>query len=149
MSTFFNDIRFAFRMLGKHAFINSLAILALAVGIGANSALFSMIHGVLLSPLPFLEPDRIMAIQCEIRDLETNASGPDYLDWKAQNEVFSDLVAIDMDSKFNLTGAGEPIAIKGWRVTTGFYDLLGAQPSMGRGFLPEESVAGGGSVKRC
>ena len=126
MSTFYKDLRYAFRMLRKHAFINSLAILALAVGIGANSSLFSMIHGILLSPLPFPEPDRIMVVQCEIRDLETNASGPDYLDWKEQNQVFSDLIAIDVDRKFNLTGAGEPIAIKGWRVTTNFCDLLGA-----------------------
>jgi len=133
-------------MLRKRAFINSLAVLALAVGIGANSSLFSMIHGILLSPLPFPEPDRIMVVQCEIRDIETNASGPDYLDWKEQNEVFSDLVAIDMDGKFNLTGAGEPIVIKGWRVTTNFHDLLGAQPSVGRSFLPEESVAGDNRV---
>jgi len=146
MSHLINDLRYAFRMLSKHAFVNSLAILALAVGIGANSSLFSMIHGILLSPLPFPEPDRIMVVQCEIRDLESNASGPDYLDWKEQNKVFSDLVAIDMDSKFNLTGAGEPIAIKGWRVTTGLYDLLGAQPSVGRSFLPEESVAGNNRV---
>ncbi len=87
-----------------------------------------------------------MMVQCEIRDIETGASGPDYLDWKEQNRVFSDLVAIDMNGKFNLTGAGEPIAIKGWRVTTGFYDLLGAQPSVGRSFLPEESVAGNNRV---
>ena len=142
MSTFFNDIKFAFRMLSKHAFINSLAILALAIGIGANSALFSVIHGVLLSPLPFPEPDRIMLVQSEIRDLETGVSGPDYLDWNEQNEVFSDLVAIEREGKFYLTGAGDPIAIKGWRVTTNFYDVMGAQPSMGRSFLPEESVAG-------
>jgi len=133
-------------MLSKHAFINSLAILVLAVGIGANSSLFSMIHGVLLSPLPFQEPDRIMAIQCEIRDIEAGASGPDYLDWKEQNEVFSDLIAIDMNGKFNLTGAGEPVSIKGWRVTTNFYDSLGAKPSIGRGFLPEESITGNNQV---
>jgi len=133
-------------MLRKHAVINGLAILALAVGIGANSSLFSMIHGVLLSPLPFPEPDRIMAIQCDIRDIETGASGPDYLDWKQQNEVFSELVAIDMDGTFNLTGAGDPVAIKGWRVTTGFYDLLGAPPSVGRSFLPEEAVTGNNRV---
>jgi len=142
MSTFQNDLRYAFRMLRKHAFVNSLAILALAVGIGANSSLFSMIHGVLLSPLPFPEPDRIMVVQCEIRDLETQASGPDYLDWKEQNGVFSDLVAVDTDRTFNLSGTGEPIAIQGWRVTTNFYDLLGAEPSLGRPFLPEESTAG-------
>jgi putative ABC transport system permease protein len=87
-----------------------------------------------------------MAIQCEIQDIKTGASGPDYLDWKEQNKVFSDLVAIDMDGKFNLTGAGEPISIKGWRVTTNFYDSLGAKPSIGRGFLPEESIAGNNQV---
>jgi len=146
MRKLISDVRYAFRMLSKHAFINSLAILVLAVGIGANSALFTMIHGVLLSPLPFIEPDRIMLLRCHIRGLDTGASGPDYLDWKEQNEVFSDLVAIDGDSKFNLTGAGEPIAIRGWRVTTNFYDLLGAKPSVGRGFLPEESIAGNNRV---
>lgn len=146
MNQLISDVRFAFRMLGKHAFINSLAILALAIGIGANSALFSVIHGVLLSPLPFPEPDRMMMVQCRIGDIETASSGPDYLDWKEQNQVFSDLVAIERDGKFNLTGAGDPIAIKGWRVTTNFYDVLGAQPSVGRSFLPEESVAGDNRV---
>jgi len=129
-------------MLRKHALVNTLAILVLAVGIGANSSLFSVIYGILLSPLPFPEPDRIMMVQCEIRDLEYKASGPDYLDWKEQNGVFSDLVAIDPDRTFNLSGTGEPIAIKGWRVTTNLYDLLGAEPALGRPFLPEESTAG-------
>ena len=141
-----SDLRYAFRMLSKHAFVSSLAIFTLAIGIGANSSLFSVIHGVLLSPLPFPEPDRVVVVQCEIRNIETSASGPDYLDWKKQNDVFSDLAAIDMDRKFNLTGAGEPIAIEGWQVTTNFYDLLGIQPSVGRSFLPEESIAGNNRV---
>ena len=146
MTTLFNDIKYGFRMLSKHAFINSLAILALAVGIGANSALFTMIHSVLLSPLPFTEPDRIMLVRCEIRGLDTQASGPDYLDWRIQSETFSELAAIEMGAKINMTGIENPMTLKGWRITTNLYDLLGAKPSMGRGFLPEESIAGNNRV---
>ena len=126
--TLITDIKYGFRMLNKHAFINSLAILALAVGIGANSALFTMIYSVLLSPLPFTEPDRVMLVRCDIRGLDTGASGPDYLDWKVQNEVFSELAAIERDAKINMTGIENPMTLKGWRVTTDFYDLLAAKP---------------------
>ena len=142
MRRLISDVRYAFRMLSKHAFINSLAILVLAVGIGANSALFTMIHGVLLSPLPFTEPDRIMLVRCDIRGLDTGASGPDYLDWGVQNKAFSELAAIDMDAKINMTGIENPKTLKAWRITTNLYDLLGVKPSMGRSFLPEESIVG-------
>jgi len=142
MRKLISDVRYAFRMLSKHAFINSLAILVLAVGIGANSALFTMIHGVLLSPLPFTEPDRIMLVRCDIRGLDTGASGPDYLDWGVQNKAFSELAAIDMDAKINMTGIENPKTLKAWRITTNLYDLLGVKPSMGRSFLPEESIVG-------
>jgi len=146
MTAFFTDIKYSFRVLSKHAFMNSLAILVLAVGIGANSALFTMIHGVLLSPLPFTEPDRIMLVRCDIRGLDTQASGPDYLDWKVQNKAFSELTAIEMEAKINLTGIENPKTLKGWRVTTDLYDLLDTKPSMGRGFLPEESIDGNNRV---
>jgi len=113
MSTLWHDIRFGFRMLMKTPGVTVFAVLAVAIGIGANTALFSMIHGVLLSPLPFPHPERMMWVATFWDDLgESNVSGPDYLDWAEQNTTFEELCALQAMCKFSLIGQGDPVALR-------------------------------------
>jgi len=143
MASLFQDIRFGFRMLLKNPNVSIFAALALAIGIGANTALFSLIYNVLLSPLPFPHPEEIMWLQTTWRGGgQGSTSGPDYLDWTEQNTVFQELCAMDTYCKFSLTGMGEPKALVGFRATTNFFDAVGGPPAIGRGFLPEESESG-------
>ncbi|MEW6234484.1 MAG: ABC transporter permease [Candidatus Omnitrophota bacterium] len=143
MTSLIQDIRFGFRMLLKNPNVSIFAALALAIGIGANTALFSLIYSVLLSPLPFPQPEEIMWVQTTWRGGgQGNSSGPDYLDWVEQNTVFQELCAMQTDCKFSLTGMGEPKALLGIRATTNFFDAIGGTPALGRGFLPEESEGG-------
>ena len=129
-------------MFAKSPAVTALVVAALAIGIGANSALFTVIHNVLLSPLPFPDAEEIVVVNCQIRGMEAGVSGPDYLDWKEQNQVFKQLCAIEASVKLNLTGTDEPISLQGWRVTGNFYELFGIQPFLGRGFFPDEFTSG-------
>ncbi len=143
LATVFQDIRFGLRMLLKNPSVTFFAMLALAVGIGANTALFSLIYNVLLSPLPFPDPEKMMWVQTTWRTGgQGSSSGPDYLDWVEQNTVFEELCAMRMGIKLNLTGMGEPKALKGIQTTTNFYKTVGDKPILGRPFLPEEEEAG-------
>ncbi len=141
-----HDIRFSLRMLYKNYGITIFAILALAIGIGANTALFSLIHGILLSPLPFPEPDRLMWVTSTRNGQDNSTSGPDYLDLAEQNTVFDELCALQAMCRFNVTGQDTPIAVFGFRVTTNFFDVMTVNDSTamvyGRKFRPEESQWG-------
>lgn len=143
LATVFQDIRFGLRMLLKNPSVTIFSVLALAIGIGANTALFSLIYNVLLSPLPFPEPEKIMWIQTVWRGGGPGSnSGPDYLDWVEQNTVFEELCAMRMGVKLNLTGMGEPKSLKAIQATTNFYKTVGDKPILGRQFLPEEAETG-------
>ncbi len=143
MSSLTQDIRFGFRMLWKYPSVTIFAVLALAIGIGANTALFSLIYNVLLSPLPFAEPEEIMWIQSRWSSGDRGTcSGPDYLDWVEQNTVFENLAAMNMDCHFSLTGLGEPKALVGVEVSTNFFTATLDKMTLGRSFLPEESQSG-------
>jgi len=143
MTFLFQDIRFGIRMLLKNPSVTLFAVLALAIGIGANTALFSLIYNVLLSPLPFSQPDKLVWVQTVWRGGgQGSNSGPDYLDWVEQNTVFQSLCAMQMGIKMNLTGMEEPKALKGVRATTNLFETIGGAPFLGRGFLPEEAEIG-------
>jgi predicted permease len=146
MGTLSQDIRFGVRMLAKRPAFTAIVVLVLAVGIGVNSALFSVFKTVVLSPLPFPQPERIMFVNSTVKGLENMISGPDYVDWREQNQVFSALCAVQLDQRYTLTGAGSPRVMRGWEVTTDFHQVLGVQPYLGRWFLPEDAAQGKANV---
>jgi predicted permease len=142
MDTLLQDFRYGLRMLLKAPAFVVIAVLTLALGIGANTALFSIVSSVLLSPLPFHEPDRLMAVYSSNREFRNaSISYPNFLDWVRNNRSFSDLAAFRQDS-FELTGMGEPERLKVEMVSANFFPLLGVQPVIGRQFLVAEDQAG-------
>ncbi len=130
------DIRFGLRMLRKNPGFTAMAVLTLALGIGANTALFSVVNAVLLRPLPFENSSRLVWSWGNCKHcVEAAVSPSDFLDYRAQNHTFEYYGAMDSsDSLFNLAGSDKPIQIKGAMVTAGFFDALGIQPRYGRVF---------------
>jgi putative ABC transport system permease protein len=123
-----------------------VAVLTLALGIGANTAIFSVVHAVLLKPLPYKDADRLVMVweQNPERGWYQNVvSAANFLDWRRQNDVFTQMAAVDPGKAFNITGTGSPEEVRGERVTTNLFTLLGVRPIMGRDFLPEEDKPGG------
>lgn len=138
------DLRYAFRMLAKSPGFSIVAVLVLALGIGANTAIFSVINSLLLRPLPFHDSDRLALIW------ETNAkqgisregpSGSNFLDWKAQSHSFKDMAALEIGTG-TVTGFGEPEQVPALRVSTNLLTMLGARPALGRVFTPEDGKGG-------
>ena len=144
MKTIWQDIRYGARMLTKRPGFTLTAVVVLALGIGANTALFSVVHSVLLSPLPFGDPERLVLVQTFWRSSggTGSVSGPDYIDWAERNQVMDGLCAFDT-CRLSLTGSGEPLALQGFRATANFFDVLKPNKmALGRGFRPDESQAG-------
>jgi putative ABC transport system permease protein len=136
------DLRFAFRQLLKSPGFTLAAILTLGVGIGINVAIYSVIHSVLLSELPYPEPDRLVAISETIGDSPWPTSYPDYLDWRAAQDSFGD-IAVSRRDDFNLTGDGEPERFSGLFVTASYFRVIKVSPKVGRTFFDEEDSAPG------
>src|SRR5262245_43833187 len=147
MNTIWQDLRYGARMLSKNPGFTAVAVITLALGIGANAAIFSVVNATLLRPLPFDDPDRLIMIrETKLPQFpEFSVSPGNFLDWKKQNTVFERLVAMQ-DASFNLIGVSDPERLRGMRVTDGFFAMLGARPRMGRDFLPEEDQPGGAKV---
>jgi putative ABC transport system permease protein len=147
METLLNDVRYGVRMLVRNPGFTVVSVIALALGIGANAAIFSVVNGVLLSPLPFKEPERLMMIrETKLPQFpEFSVASGNFLDWKKQNTVFERLVAF-RGSSLNLIGTGDPERLRGLKVTEGFFAMLGAQPQLGRDFLLEEDQPGRNNV---
>ncbi|MFP5264635.1 MAG: ABC transporter permease [Blastocatellia bacterium] len=143
METLIQDLRYGLRAMLKSRGFTAVAIIALALGIGANTAIFSVVNTVLLRPLPFKDPDRLVAvIETKLPQFpEFTASPGNFIDWQKQNTVFEQIEAV-RQLAYNLSGAGEPERIRSARVTAGMFDMLGIKPAQGRGFLPEEDQAG-------
>ncbi|MDQ3172948.1 MAG: ABC transporter permease [Acidobacteriota bacterium] len=140
MESLIKDIRYGVRSLLKHPGFTCIAVLTLALGIGANTAIFSVVNAVLLRMLPFREPDRLVMVweDASLAGFPRNTPAPaNYADWKSQNQVFEEMAALDQRS-FNLTGDGEPEKIEANGVTANFFGLLGIKPILGRVILPEE-----------
>jgi putative ABC transport system permease protein len=140
MESLLKDIRYGIRTLLKNRGFTSVAVLALALGIGANTALFSVVNALLLRPLPFKDPDQLVQVwEADVKhgqNTETVAY-PNFADWREQNDVFGQIVAYT-DRTFNLTGAAEPERIQGAIVSPAFFPMLRIKPILGRVFLPEE-----------
>jgi len=144
METFWQDLRYGWRMLRRSPGFTAVAVLTLAVGIGANAAIFSIINTVLLRPLPFQDSDRIVLVW----DTDPNrkiargtASAAEFLDWRDQNHVFEELSAW-RTWFYNLTGNGEPEQVWGVHTSGNFFRLLKVTPALGRDFLPDEEQPG-------
>ncbi|HEV2299207.1 MAG TPA: ABC transporter permease [Candidatus Acidoferrales bacterium] len=144
--TLWQDIRFALRMLRKSPGFTAVAILTLALGIGANTALFSVVNGVLLNPLPYPQPDRLVVIYAKEQGVtRPSISYLNFLDWVRDNRSFSALAAYRGDL-FLLTGIGDPESVPTERVSASLFPLLGVKPVAGRVFRPEEDQLGAGPV---
>src|SRR5215470_5633679 len=141
MGTFLHDLRYGFRMLLKHKGFTAVAILALGLGVGANTAIFSLVNGVLLRALPFPNSDRIIYIEGKnpaAGITDSNISFLDFTDWSQQTDLFANTAAYWTGSgQFGADGA-EPERVPRAGVTTGFFPVLGVQPLLGRAFRPEE-----------
>ena len=144
MNTLFADIRFGARMLLKNPTMTIIALLALTLGIGANTAIFSVVNAVLLRSFPYYDADRIALVWEKKQGGRTDQNVinlGNFMDWKEQNQVFSDM-AVFFDRSFNLTGNGEPEEIPVQFATTNLFSVLGTNPLLGRTFQAEEGGAG-------
>jgi predicted permease len=138
------DVRYGVRMLLKNPAFTAIAVLALALGIGANSAIFSVVNTLLLRPLPYKNPDQLVVIWENATHLgfpKNTPSPANFLDWQKQNTLFEAMGAF-AERSFNLTGVGEPERLDGRRVSANLFDLLGVKPLLGRNFVPEEDKPG-------
>ncbi len=134
MNSILQDLKYSLRTLAKSPAFALVAILTLALGIGANTAIFSVVNAVLLRPLPFKNPSRLIWSWGKCPLCDGGAVSPaDFQDYRAQNHSFASYGAMSVgDSLFNLTGNENPIQIKGSMITAGFFDALGIQPRYGR-----------------
>ena len=140
------SLRFAVRMLMKNPGVSLVAVITLALGIGANTAIFSVINGVLLRPLPYTHPERLVALWERVPTHgQWRASPANFFDWKKQSTVFEGMSAYG-GSAMTLTGIGEPEQLLGTRVSDGYFAVVGVEPHIGRAFLSEEHEVGKGQV---
>ena len=140
MLTLFKDLNYSLRTLRKMPGFTIVALLVLALGIGANTAIFSVVNSVVLRPLPYPNADRLALIwETDLKDgiKREGPSGPNFLDWKEQSQSFDEMALLEVGTG-TLTGDGEPEQIIGLRVTTNFLSMLGARTVLGRGFSDGE-----------
>ncbi len=142
------DVNYGLGMLRKNPGFTTVAVLTLALGIGANTAIFSLLDGVLLRPLPFPDPDRLVLVWLDSANLpgqESVQSWPtmgDFVDWRARNRVFQEMGTLDRLSPFQLTGGGDPEEVESAIVTAGFFRALGVQPILGHTFAEQDDQPG-------
>jgi putative ABC transport system permease protein len=148
MEVIFKDMRYALRMLIKSPGFAAVAVLTLAIGIGANTAIFSVVNSVLLRPLPFRDPDRLVMLYENNQTkghTRVPVAAPNYIDWRNQNQIFEQMAA-NWVTSFNLASGGDPERLRGARVSAGFFEMLGVQPIRGRVFSAEEDQPGRDNV---
>ena len=144
METLWKDLRFGVRTLAKSPGFAAVAVLTLALGVGATTAIFSVVNALLLRPLPFKDLDRLVAVWEAVpaQGVERNEiSEPNYLDWRAQSSSFEHLAVYSWWS-VNVSGVETPERVQGFQVSPNFFDALGARAALGRTFLPEEEQPG-------
>jgi putative ABC transport system permease protein len=143
MESLLQDLRYGIRNLGKTRGLTIVAIITLALGIGANSAIFSVIDAVLLRPLPFHSPGSLVRVyQTEAAPGNFPFSGPDFLDWKKQNHSFEDMSLYGWGHDMNLSDSGRADHVIGVPTESNFFSLLGARPLHGRTWAPGEDEPG-------
>ncbi len=148
MDTLLKDLVFAGRMLRRNPAFTGIAVIVLALGIGANTAIFSVVDAVLLRPLTFHDPGRLVAVweDAAFMGFPENEPAPaNFVDWKKQNSVFSDMAALAPRAS-NLSGDGDPEKVEGYLAGWNVFPLLGVKPELGRTFLADEDRAGGPNV---
>jgi predicted permease len=146
MDTLWQDFRYGARMLRKSPGFTAVVLLTLALGIGANAAIFSVVNGVLMTPLPFPEPDRLMGLHQSKPNFTNGAiTYPNFLDWQTMNDTFSGM-AITRGYGFSLTGSGEAERVTARLVSADFFTVLGGGLALGRNFTVNEDQPGAGPV---
>ncbi len=148
MQTLWQDLKYAARTLRKSPGFTLVAVLTLALGIGANSAIFSVVHSALLQPLPYENPDRLYIIwesASQVGFPKNTPAPANFFDWQARSQSFSKMSALYTDG-MNLTGDGQPEFLAGAQVSANFFEVFGVQPQRGRGFVRGEDAAGAGQV---
>ena len=149
METTFRDLRYGFRNLLKRPGFTAIALIALALGIGANTAIFSLVNAVVLRPLPYADPDQLVWIWGNLRNGPNRASvaPADYLDYRNQNKTFEQLAATgSITAPVNLTGSGDPERLTASLVTGNYFQALGVTPALGRGFSLDNEKSGSDQV---
>ena len=141
MDSFLQDLRYALRRIVKNPGFTIVSVMTLALGIGANSAIFSVVSGVLLKPLPFRDPSSLVALYHVSEGRRTTMSGPNFTDMRRLSTTLADAAAISRYRTI-LTGQGEPVRLNAADVSAGFFDVLGVQPAIGRTFRSEENQTG-------
>src|SRR5690242_798762 len=146
MQTLWQDLRYGARMLLKNPGVSAIAVVTLALGIGANTATFSVVNAVLLQPLPYKNPERLVSLWSNIPEQGRRPNTPgNFFDWKKQNTVFEDVAAFQ-PLTMTLTGDGEPEQMRGAMASAGYFAVVGVEPMLGRSFLPEEYEGRSGLV---
>ncbi len=146
MNTLLQDLKYGVRMLTKNPGFTAVAVLTLALGIGANTAMFSVVEGVLLAPLPYDQPDRLVAIwESNPRFSHVWISYPNFRDWQRNARSFQQMVAFRWQG-YDLTSPGPPAHLDGKPISAGFFATLGVRLALGRDFTPQEDRQGGAPV---
>jgi Acidobacterial duplicated orphan permease len=146
MDRILSDIRLALRRLRRTPGFTLVAVLTLALGIGANTAIFSVVNAALLRPLPYPDAQRIVQLYATRDGDVSTVSPPDFTDWREQAGVFQGMAAFNSGSDFTLTGTGAPERMAGAQVTADFFSVLETPPAVGRGFTPSDAVVGQNKV---
>ena len=146
MQTYWQDLRYGARMLLKNPVVSVVAVVTLALGIGANTATFSIVNAVMLRPLPYQNPDRLVSLWTNVPEHGRRPITPgNFVDWKNQNTVFENMAAFS-SSTVTLTGDGEPVQMMGANTSAGYFAVVGVEPMIGRLFHPEEYAPGKNQV---
>src|SRR5215470_14133941 len=148
MGNFASELRHSVRVLLNSPGFTTIAIAALALGIGANTAIFSVVNTVLLQPLPYAEPDRIMRIERSYPDgVGSSSSIPKFMAWKKNNQAFEAVTIYDSQGLgLNLGSGDRPEQVTAIHVSQDYFRVFGVAPALGRTFLPEEDLPGGAKV---
>src|SRR6185503_18855245 len=136
-----HDLRHGFRLLRKYPGFSLAIVVTVALGLGANATIFGVINAVLLEPLPYSEPDRLVRLwenNLKQNQAESPVSVPNFQDWQRQQTAFEQLAASEL-ATFNLTGRGEPQRVAAARITANLVTMLGVTPALGRSFLPDDN----------
>src|SRR5579872_6073211 len=146
VATLLHDLRFGVRTLAKAPGVTAIAVIALAIGIGANTAMFSIVRAVLLKPLPYADPGRLVQLSTSTPQFrDASVSYPNFLDWQAQSRSFESMAAYRTEN-FNLTGDALPERLRGQMTSAAMFGTLGVQPILGRTFGADEDRRGGAPV---
>jgi predicted permease len=146
MNLVVQDLKYGLRVLGKNPGFTAVAVLTLALGIGANTAIFSVVNGVLLQPLPYKDPGRLVVVGERTPEFDMmSLSYPNFVDWREQSRSFEGIAAFNWQD-YNLTGAGDPEHLSGKRVSAGFFSVFGIPPILGRDFDPNQDRVGASPV---